>query len=220
MAQSLTIPQPVLERYHAGYDNTTFGAFSAALAAALGLDPTVGRLDAYDERHHRLTGLLTDTALELVGAEFYTGAALRLGDALGTLDAHTPRLVELAIAHLERFATGSQARETVARMATLALAEFARRALVRTLDHAALLPGWRGTVPYDWLLACALLIQSAEILLREDPGTSYLDEKFGQGVERLARGADDMLRATVSPPAAVRTFHARMGSTGGRHVSH
>src|SRR5690606_25165710 len=92
---------------------------------------------------------------------------------------------------------------------TLALAESARRALVRTLDHAALLPGWRGTTPYYWLLACSQIIQSAEIVLRGDPSASYLVEKFGKGVETLARGTGEMARYG-NPPPAIRRFHEQL----------
>jgi hypothetical protein len=216
MSQTTTIPQAVYARYHACYNNNTYRAFSLALANTLGLDERVVRAELHDERHTKLMNQLTDTAMELVGAEFYTGAGQRLGNALGALDEHTPELVKLAIDHLNHFATGErpwEAREKIAYMATLALAESARRALVRTLDHAALLPGWRGTAPYYWLLACAQIIQSAEIVLREDPSASYLVEKFGKGLEMLARGTGEIVRCNPTPPPAIRRFHEQLVAT-------
>jgi hypothetical protein len=132
--------------------------------------------------------------------------------ALGALDEHTPALVKLASAHLDNFATGERpwkVREQIAHMATLALAESARRALVRTLDHAALLPGWRGTAPYYWLLACTQIIHSAEIVLRQDSSADYLAEKFGKGLEMLGIGAGEIVRHG-NPHPVIRWFHERL----------
>jgi hypothetical protein len=64
MSQTTTIPQPVLDVYNAHYNNQTYRAFSTALAAALGLDERVTRLEVYDERHNRIMNLLIDTSLE------------------------------------------------------------------------------------------------------------------------------------------------------------
>jgi hypothetical protein len=219
----MTIPQHTLDNYTAHYNNQTYTAFSAALATALGLDERVVRLEKHDDNHHRIMSLLIDASLELAGAECYAGAGLRLGSALGALDEHTPALVKLASAHLDHFATGEQShqvREKIALMATLALAESARRALVRTLDHAALLPGWRGTTAYYWLLACSQIIQSAEIVLREDPSASYLVEKFGKAIEMLAMGTGEIVRYS-SPPPAIRQFHEQLTAQDkeGCHVS-
>lgn len=215
MSPTTTIPQAVSKRYHACYNNDTYRAFSLALATALGLDERVTRAEANDERHNQIMNLLIDTSLELAGAEFYTGAETRLGSALGAFDEDTPPLVKHAVDHLNHFVTDErswEARAKIARMATLALAESARRALVRTLDHAALLPGWRGMAPYYWLLACTQIIQSAEIVLRDDPSASYLDEKFGKGIELLARGTGEMVRCS-NPPPAIRQFHERLTAT-------
>ena len=213
MSHTMTTPQAALNEYNARYNNQIYRALSAALAAALGLDERVTRVEAYDERHYRIMNLLIDTSLEQVGAAFYAGAGQRLGTALGALDDHTPALVKLAVEHLNHFVTGDrpwEAHQQIALMATLALAESARRALVRTLDHAALLPGWRGTAAYYWLLTCTLLIQSAEIVLREDPGVSYLVEKFGKGIETLAMGTGEIVRYSGSPPPAIRHIHKQL----------
>lgn len=220
MSQTTTIPQAVYARYHACYNNNTYRAFSLALATALGLDERVTRAEVNDEHHNQIMNLFIDTSMELAGAEFYAGAGKRLGNALGALDEHTPLLVKHAVDHLGHFAVGErpwETREKIAHMATLALAESARRALVRTLDHAALLPGWRGTAPYYWLLACAQIIQSAEIVLREDPSASYLVEKFSKGVEMLARGTGEIMRASDNPPPAIRRLHEQLAAQDGRH---
>jgi len=213
MSQTTTIPQRGLDAYNAHYNNQPYRAFSLALAAGLGLDERVTLLEAYAERHNRLMNLLIDASQELSGAEFYAGAGKRLGDALGALDDHTPVLVKLAVEHLNHFVSGDrpwQTHEKIAHIATLALAESARRALVRTLDHAALLPGWRGTTAYYWLLACTLLMQSAEIVLREDPGLSYLVEKFSKGIEVLAQGTGEMVCYSGSVPPTIRQFHEQL----------
>lgn len=215
MSQTTTIPQAVYARYHACYNNDTYRAFSLGLAHALGLDERVVRAEMHDERHNKLMNQLTDTAMELVGAEFYAGAGTRLGNALGTFDEHTPSLVKLACDHLNSFITEDQpwvAREKIAHLATLALAEYARRALVQTLDHAALLPGWRGTAPYYWLLACSQIIQSAEIVLRDDPSESYLVEKFSKGLDMLGMGTGEIVRYG-NPPSAIRRFHEQLTSS-------
>lgn len=207
MSYTMTIPQPVLDWYNARYNNQTYRAFSTALAAALGLDERVAQLEVYDERHNRIMNLLIDTSLELVGAEFYAGAGKRLGNALGGLDEHTPALVKLAVDHLNHFVTGDQpweAHQQIARMATLALAEYARRTLVGMLGDAALLPGYPCTAAYYWLLASTLFIQSAEIVLRDDPSASYLAEKFGKGLDLLVSGMDDLTRSGSVPPVLQR----------------
>ncbi len=212
MSQTMIIPQPTLDHYNAHFNNQTYTAFSAALATALGLDDRVVRLEKHDDNHNRIMNLLIDMSLELVGAECYAGAGQRLGSALGALDEHTPTLVKLASAHLDHFATGDhpwQTREKITHMATLALAESARRALVRTLDHAALLPGWRGTAPYYWLLACTQIIHSAEIVLQGDPSADYLVEKFSKGIEMLVMGTGEIVRYS-SPPPAIRQFHEQL----------
>jgi len=218
MSQTTTIPQAVSAHYHACYNNDTYRAFSLVLATALGLDERVTRAEVNDERHNQIMNQLIDASMELAGAEFYAGAGKRLGNALGALDEHTPVLVKHAVDHLDHFAAGErpwETREEIAHMATLALSESARRALVRTLDHAALLPGWRGTTPYYWLLACVQIIQSAEIVLQEDPSASYLVEKFSKGVEMLARGMGEIVRYG-SPPPAIRRFHEQLAAQDGR----
>ena len=212
MFQMTTIPQPVLDVYNTHYNNQTYLAFSVALAAALGLDERVTQLEAYDERHNRIMNLLIDASLELLGSEYHAGAGQRLGEALGALDDHTPRLVRLAVEHLNHFVTGKrpwEVHEQVALMATLALAESARRALVRTLDHAALLPGWRGTTAYYWLLASAQIIHAAEIVLQGDPSADYLVEKFGKGIEMLVWGTGEIVHYG-NPHPAIRQFHERL----------
>jgi len=209
MSQTMTIPQHTLDHYNVHYNNQTYTAFSLALATALGLDERVVRLEAHDENHNRIMNLLIDASLELVGSEYHAGAGQRLGEALGALDDHAPTLVRLAAAHLDNFAAGDcrwKAWEKIAHMATLALAESARRALVRTLDHAALLPGWRGTTAYYWLLACTQIIHSAEIVLREDPDADYLVEKFGKGIDGLGMGIGEIVHYG-HPHPAIRRFH-------------
>jgi hypothetical protein len=212
MSQTTTIPQPVLDTYNTHYNNQTYRAFSAALAATLGLDERVTQLETYDGRHNRIMNLLIDASFELVGSEYHAGAGQRLGEALGELDDHTPRLVRLAVGHLNHFVTGKrpwEVHEQIASMATLALAESARRALVRTLDHAALLPGWRGTAAYYWLLACTQIIRSAEIILREDPDADYLVEEFSKGIEGLGMGLGEIV-GYGNPHPAIRRFHERL----------
>ncbi len=90
MSQTTTIPQPVLDTYNTHYNNQTYRAFSAALAATLGLDERVTQLETYDGRHNRIMNLLIDASFELVGSEYHAGAGQRLGEALGELDDHTP----------------------------------------------------------------------------------------------------------------------------------
>src|SRR5690606_6617287 len=202
----------MLDTYSAHYNDRTYRAFSRALAAALGLDEWVTQLGLYDERHNRIMNLLIDASLELVGSEYHAGAGQRLGEALGALDAHTPWLVRLAVEHLNHFVTDKrpwEVHEQIASMATLALAESARRALVRTLDHAALLPGWHGTTAYYWLLASTQIIHSAEIVLREDPDADYLVEKFGKGIEGLGVGLGEIVRYG-HPHPAIRRFCERL----------
>jgi hypothetical protein len=219
MAQTMTRPtnisQAALDFYNAHYQNQTFRAFSAAAAQALDLNDQVTRLERYDENHHRLTSLLTDSALEVSGAAFYDGASRRLGQALGALDAHTPALVKIAADHLAHFATAERrltGQELTAWMITLAMAEYARRTLVGMLGEAALLPGYRCTAAYYWLLASTLFIQSAEIVLRGDPSASYLSEKFGKGLDLLASGMDDLTRSG-SIPAVLQCLHDRLKLT-------
>ncbi|HML20971.1 MAG TPA: hypothetical protein PKD09_04940 [Aggregatilinea sp.] len=223
MSQTTTIPQHTLDHYNAHYNNQTYRALSEALASALGLDERVTQLETYDERHNQIMNLLIDASMELVGAEFYAGAGQRLGNALGTLDDHTSTLVKLASDHLDNFATGERPwkiREQIAHMATLALAELARRALVRTLDHAALLPGWQGTAPYYWLLACTQIIRSAEIVLQGDPSADYLVEKFGKALEMLGTGTGEIVHYG-NPHPVIRQFHERLTAQDkeGCHVS-
>jgi len=215
MTRPTNISQAALDFYNAHYQNQTFRAFSAATAQALGLDERVAQLERYDENHHRLTALLTDSALEVSGATFYDGASQRLGQALGALDADTPALVKIAADHLAHFATGERrlaGQELTAWMITLAMAEYTRRTLVGMLGEAALLPGYRCTAAYYWLLASTLFIQSAEIVLRRDPSASYLAEKFGKGLDLLASGMDDLTRPG-SIPAVLQCLHDRLKLT-------
>jgi len=161
--------------------------------------------------------------MELVGSEYHAGAWQRLGEALGALDGHTPWLVRLAVEHLNHFVTDKrpwEVHEQIAQMATLALAEHARRALVRTLDHAALLPGWRGTTAYYWLLACTQIIRSAEVVLQGDPDADYLVEKFGKALEMLGMGTGEIVHYG-HPHPAIRQFHERITAQDkeGDHVS-
>jgi len=223
MNDATTIPRAVWDHYHACYNNQTYRAFSEALASALGLDERVTQLETYDERHNQIMNLLIDASMELVGASPYAGAGQRLGNALGALDNHTPMLVKLASAHLDNFAAGERpwlAREKIAHMATLALAEAARRALVRTLDHAALLPGWQGTAPYYWLLACTQIIRSAEIVLQSDHSADYLVEKFGKALEMLGMGTGE-IEQYGNPHPAIRQFHEQLTAQDkeSRHAS-
>ena len=221
MSQTMITPQSVLDVYNTHYNNQTYTAFSLALATALGLDERVVRLEMYDKTHNRIMNLLIDASLELLGSAYHAGAGQRLGEALGALDHHTPRLVRLAVEHLDHFVTDKrpwEEHEQIAHMATLALAEAARRALVCTLDHAALLPGWRGTTAYYWLLASTQIIHAAEIVLREDPDADYLTEKFSKALEMLGAGTREIVRYG-DPSPAIRQFHERLiaPDTEGRH---
>ncbi len=212
MTQTTTIPQPVPDTYNAHCNNQTYTTFSTALATALGLDARVVHLEAHDDNHNRIMNLLIDASMELVGSEYHAGAGQQLGEALGALDGHTPWLVRLAVEHLSHFVSDRrpwEVHEQIALMATLALAEAARRALVRTLDYAALLPGWRGTTAYYWLLACTQIIHSAEIVLREDPDADYLVEKVGKGIEGLGVGLGEIVRYG-HPHPAIRRFCERL----------
>jgi len=220
MSQTTTIPQAVYDQYNACYNNQTYRAFSRILATALGIDEP---LTTYHEQHNQIMNLLTDSALELVGVEFYAGAGKRLANRLASLGDYTPMVVQLAIAHLDQFAVGDKVwktREQIAEIATLVLTEHARRVLVRMLDHAALLPGWHGTAPYYWLLACSQILHAAEIILRDDPSADYLVEKFGKGIEMLARGTDEIVRYG-NPHPAIRQFHEQLTvqDKAGDHVS-
>lgn len=222
MSQTMTIPQHTLDHYNVHYNNQTYRAFSEALVSALGLDERVVRLEAHDDNHNRIMNLLIDASFEMLGSEYHAGAGQRLGEALGALDDHAPTLVRLAAAHLDNFAAGDcpwKAWEKIAHMATLALAESARRVLVRTLDHAALLPGWQGTAPYYWLLASTQIIHSAEIILREDPDADYLVEKFGKALEMLGMGTSEIVHYG-HPHPAIRQFHEQFTAqhTEGCHV--
>jgi len=217
---TMTTPQAVYAQYHACYNNQTYRAFSRTLAVALGIDEP---LTTYHEQHNRLMNLLTDTALELVGADVYVGSGKRLAELLAAVGDYTPMVVQLATAHLDQFAVGDKVwktREQIAEIATLALTEYARRVLVRMLDHAALLPGWHGTTPYYWLLACSQMLHAAEIILRDDPSADYLVEKFGKGIEMLARGTDEIVRYG-NPHPAIRQFHEQLTvqDKAGDHVS-
>ncbi len=107
-------------------------------------------------------------------------------------------------------------RQKIAHLATLALAEHARRALAQTLDHAALLPGWRGTAPYYWLRACSLLVQAAEIVLRDDPSESYLVEKFSGCLQSLTMGTGEIVRYGNSSLALLRFYEQLTAAQDGR----
>jgi len=207
-----TIPQAMLDHYQACYNNQTYTAFRTALAKALGLDEAVTRFETHDERPQGSMNLLIDTALELLGSEVYAGAGQQLGSALGGLEGHTPALVRLAVAHLNRFTVGEhfwQARQQIAHMATVALVEAARGTLAEAVEHAAQIPGWRGTVPHAWLLGCTQLMRSADLVLRGDPDPGYLGEKFGKGLAGLVHGAEELVQHG-NPPASIRQFHERM----------
>jgi hypothetical protein len=218
---SAGIPQHALDHYHAHYHNPTFKAFSTVLAQAMGLDERVARLELYNENHHRITSLLIDASLEVSGAAFYDGASRRLGQALGGLDEHTPALVKLATDHLQPFADGERrcaGLECIAWLVTLAMAEYSRRVLVQTLGEAALLPGYRCTAAYYWLLASTLVIQSAEIVLRQDPDANYLAEKFGKGLDLLAVGMQDLAHSG-SVPHVLQNLHDRLKTKTDHHAA-
>jgi hypothetical protein len=203
-------PQAVYDQYHACYNNQTYSAFSRALATALGIDDP---LTTYHEQHNQIMNLLTDTALELVGSDAHTGSGRRLADMLIETGDYLPTLVHVAILHLDEFSVGNtlwKTREKIAEIATLAFAEYARRMLVRTLDHAALIPGWRGSTAYYWLLTCTLFAQSAGIILQEDHHGEYLVEKFNKGIEVLLLGTGEIARASGEWVPAIRQFHEQL----------
>jgi hypothetical protein len=205
----MTIPQHTLDHYNPLNNQTT--ALARRRDCAGSNDHLVGKT----RRPNRIINLLIDTSLELVGAGSLDRTASRY--ALGAGRSHTA-LVARGAGPL--CPAAAQTREKIATWRRWRW-QIGASCAGATLDHAALLPGWRGTTPYYWLLACSLLIQSAEIVLRGDPSADYLVEKFGKGIEMLAMGTGEIVRYS-NPHPAIRQFHEQLttGQDGGhRHVS-
>jgi len=93
-ADTLNVPQAILDHYHAHYNNTTYRAFSEALAASL-----PGGTSHPD--HVAIMNRLIDTAFERSNAEVYRGSSMRLGAVLMTYA--NPELFALAEQHLRPF---------------------------------------------------------------------------------------------------------------------
>src|SRR5664279_5420006 len=87
-----TIPQDILDRYNAQYNNVTYRCFSKALAAYL---------PAGQQEHDRIMNLLIDACYDRLGAEFFQGACVQLGTALIELGDNA--LLVQAEAHLRAF---------------------------------------------------------------------------------------------------------------------
>ncbi|MEP7288615.1 MAG: hypothetical protein ABI947_22915 [Chloroflexota bacterium] len=175
----LNIPQAILDHYHAHYNNTTYRAFSDALAASL------PRGTSHPD-HVAVMNLLIDAAFERSGAEVYSGASVQLGTALMTYA--NPELFTLAEQHLRQF--NQAADETVLTAGLLhtletlrALAESAVRA---ASDHH----GWRGRVAFWWLSAIAQIAQATYAVLSESH-SSYVQEKLTTAIRDLHDGLSE-----------------------------
>jgi hypothetical protein len=176
---TLSVPQPVLDHYRAQYDNTTYRAFSQALAKTLP--------DGEDNMQHvALMNLLIDASLERAGATTYAGACLELGAALAPYGESA--LFSLAEQHLCRF--NPTAEETVLTGGLLDMLKMLQTLAETAARTASAYHGWRGRVVCWWLDALASLAQAAHAVLHEGY-TSYAEEKLTAALGDLHAGMDE-----------------------------
>jgi hypothetical protein len=173
------LPQSILDHYNAAFNNTTYCAFSQALAMCL-------EQGADDPKHIEIMNLLIDTAFERTGAEMYRGSGIKLGTALVMY--HDPDLLTLAERHLRNF--NPTIEETVLIVgllvwleALLTSAKIAVRAVSEQHD-------WRGRVAFYWLSSVSYLVQAAQAVLKQDHA-SYVQEKLMAAVRQVSDGLDE-----------------------------
>jgi hypothetical protein len=193
----LNIPQAILDHYHAHYNNTTYRAFSEALAISL---PG----GAAHPDHVAVMNLLIDAAFERSHAEVYRGASVRLGAAL--MAYANPELFALAEQHLRQF--NQNADETVLTAGLLhtleALRTLAESAVRAASDHH----GWRGRMVFWWLSAIAATAQAAHAVLSESH-SSYVQEKLTTAVLYLRNGLSEGAVAGLVMAHPVMNWFAR-----------
>jgi hypothetical protein len=196
-AESLTIPQPVLDHYNTHYNNTTYRAFSDALAANL---PG----GAAHPDHIAVMNLLIDAAFERSGAALYQSAAMQLGAALMTYD--NPELFALAEQHLRQF--NVTADETVLTAGLLHTLEKLRMLAEAAVRAASEHHGWRGRVAFWWLSAIAAIAQAAHAVLSESH-SSYVQEKLTTAILYLRNGLSEGAAAGLVMAHPVMNWFAR-----------
>jgi hypothetical protein len=195
--ESLNIPQFVLDHYNAHYTNTSYRAFSEALAACL-----PGGTAHPD--HVAIMNMLIDAAFERSGAELYSGAAMQLGAAL--MIYANPELFALAEQHLRQF--NDSADETVLTAGLLhtleALRVLAESGIRAASDHH----GWRGRVAFWWLSAIASTAQAAHAVLSESH-SSYVQEKLTTAVLHVRNGVSEGATAGLIMSHPVMNWFSR-----------
>ncbi len=174
-----SVPQSVLDHYHARFDNTTYRAFSQALADVLPGGEA-------DHRHVALMNGLIDASLERAGATIYNGACLQLGAALAPY--RKPTLFLLAEQHLRRF--NPTADESVLTGALLHMLKALQTLAEVGARVASDYHGWRGRAACWWFTSMAFLAQTAQAILREGY-TRYAEEKLTNALRDLHAGMDE-----------------------------
>ena len=195
--ETLNIPQPILDHYNAHYSNTTYRAFSDALAAHL-----PGGQSHLD--HVAVMNMLINAAFERSGAVFYDGAALQLGAAL--VPYANAELFALAEQHLRQFnPIADEAVLTAGLLHTLeTLRDLAETAARAASDHH----GWQGRAAFWWLSAIAALAQAAHAVLSDDHG-SYIQEKLITAILNVRNGVSESAAAGLVMAHPVMNWFAR-----------
>jgi len=183
----MTHKSDALRAYHARYNNTTYRAAQAAVAADLNTD------DLTSEPAHTILNLFIDAALEFVG---YPGMARRR-DRLAAatlhagLSADTVRLMALHLAPFDKAASTDFADKT------LALMTLRDHDLSNLLSQSAGLRGVSGAAANNLVSAAHALLTLTRLVLLNEPSDAYKREKL-RAAERALANAKGWLKLEPS----------------------
>lgn len=173
----MTHTSDALQTYHTRYNNVTYQAVQAAVAADLDTE------DLASEPTHTILNLLIDVALAFVGYPGMDGRQDRLAAVVlqAGLSMETVRLMATHLANFDRAASADFADRT---LALLALRD---HDLAGLQSQTAGLRGPSGATAYHLVSAAHALLHLTRLVLLNEPSAGYKREKLRVAERALSR---------------------------------
>jgi len=184
--------KPVMERYHARYDNNEYQAVTQKLADAL-------HVERDSSTASDAANLVTDAALGLCGHPSYTNGWRVLAVLCGQQRIPAD-VVDALHTYLSLYAQNGDTAvdDFAATVKALTLSYTALDALQSAVPHANGIHGWQGRAAYQLLATSDYLVQAA-IQLLGNGDESYISEKLHHGVQRLTGALHEAVRYSPRP---------------------
>jgi diacylglycerol kinase len=181
-----------LERYHHAYRNDLYQAIQITIVADIcgvyqAREPKLLERALSVEPMYGILNLITDTGLEFCGHPLMKGRLQHLINALVT-EAISSETVQLLAQFFATFdnANSLSAEFSHITLALLMLREL-RSAISRVTDHTAQIHSVEGNQAHDLVSSAELLVQVADVLLKGETDSGYLQQKVSKAKRLLSQ---------------------------------